>query len=75
MMPHGRLAVADAGNSCIRQIDPATGHVTTLAGRCGLTGFVDGPASGALFSTGLKSIVCLANCSVLVADVSNGRLR
>ena len=74
VMPHGVLAVADAGNACVRSIAPS-GAVATLAGRCTRPGAADGTGSEASFSHSLKSIVCLANCSVLVADGSNGRLR
>ena len=42
--PNGRmLYVADSGNHCVRQVDVATGIVTTLAGD-GTAGFRDGPA-------------------------------
>lgn len=51
------------------------GLVSTLAGTCGLSGARDGPADEALFSNSMKSLVCLANCSVLVGDVATGRLR
>ena len=75
-MPHGRLAVADSGNACIRSIDTTTGTVSTLAGACGeRPGHEDGPAAEARFGSSIKSIVCLANCSVLVGDVGTGRLR
>lgn len=49
--------------------------VSTLAGVCGSTGQRDGTGQSALFSDSIQSITCLANCSVLVADVANGRLR
>lgn len=42
--PNGRvLYVADSGNHCVRQVDVATGMVTTLAGD-GTAGFRDGLA-------------------------------
>jgi YVTN family beta-propeller protein len=44
------LYVADYGNSTIRQIELATGKVTTLAGVAQQQGNVDGTGSGALFS-------------------------
>lgn len=49
--------------------------VSTLAGVCGSTGQRDGTGQSALFSDSIQSISCLANCSVLVADQANGRLR
>lgn len=51
------------------------GMVSTLAGVCGSTGQRDGTGQSALFSDSIQSITCLANCSVLVADQANGRLR
>ncbi|GAB4820848.1 hypothetical protein N2152v2_007894 [Parachlorella kessleri] len=72
--PLGSIIVADSGNACIRQISPS-GNVSTLAGKCGTPGARDGPGGEALFSSSMKSVVCLVNCSLLVADVSTGRLR
>ncbi|KAL4457444.1 hypothetical protein ABPG75_012309 [Micractinium tetrahymenae] len=81
-MPHGVLAVVDSGNACIRGIALAPAGsgeeavVSTLAGACGeKPGFADGPAGEALFSDGMKSLVCLPNCSLLVGDLGSGRLR
>jgi len=75
-LPHGFLVVADSANACLRRINVATREVTTLAGACGKRpGFADGLVSEALFSSSIRSIACLANCTVLVGDTSNGRLR
>lgn len=69
------LVVADSQNACIRLVD-RNGSVATLAGACGeRPGYRDGPGRDALFSTAIRSLVCLDNCSVLVGDASNGRLR
>ena len=38
-------------------------------------GHEDGPAAEARFGSSIKSIACLANCSVLVGDAGTGRLR
>ena len=71
----GMLVVADSHNACIRLVDRG-GNVSTLAGACGeRPGCKDGPGSEALFGAGIRSLVCLDNCSVLVGDASNGRLR
>lgn len=71
----GALVVADSRNACIRLVDRG-GSVSTLAGACGeREGHRDGPGHEALFARGMRSLVCLDNCSVLVGDASNGRLR
>lgn len=66
-------------DSCVsasNQFAPChAGMVSTLAGVCGSTGQRDGTGQSALFSDSIQSITCLANCSVLVADQANGRLR
>lgn len=72
--PLGVLVVADTGNACLRQVD-GQGTVTTLAGVCNSTGGRDGSGASALFGERLLSVVCLSNCSVLVGDESNGKLR
>lgn len=69
----GYLIVADAGNFCLRAITPE-GQVTTYAGVCNTAGYVDGLADEAMFST-ISDVQCLANCSVLVAEPSSGRIR
>ena len=76
LMPDRHLAFADSGNACVRRADATSGAVDTLAGRCGdKAGYEDGAAGEARFGSGIKSIACLPNCSVLVGDVSTGRLR
>lgn len=54
---------------------PHPGMVTTLAGQCGHPGDQDGSGQEALFSPVIKSLVCLANCSLLVGDAGTGTLR
>jgi hypothetical protein len=52
------------------------GMVETLAGRCGDPGFTDGEADEARFSSAIWDVYCAPHdCSVLVADPSNGALR
>ena len=48
--------------------------VTSLAGKCGWPGDVDGPADEALLSDVLD-VQCLSNCSVLVTEPGAGRIR
>jgi len=75
-LPGGFLVVADRANACLRRINLSTGRVSTLAGACGQRpGFADGAAEEARFSDTIGSVTCLANCSVIVGDVANGRLR
>jgi len=47
----GNLFVADSYNNTIRQIEVATGVVTTLAGTAGAYGSMDGTGAGARFSS------------------------
>ena len=47
----GRLFVADTYNNTIRQIDVATGVVSTLAGQAGSAGSTDGTGTAARFNT------------------------
>ncbi len=39
---NGTLLISDLSNFCIRQLDAATGMVTTVLGKCGEVGFLDG---------------------------------
>jgi uncharacterized repeat protein (TIGR02543 family) len=65
--------VADTGNHTIRKIT-AQGLVSTLAGQVGLSGFMNGTASAALFNTPVGVAVdALGN--VLVADLQNAVIR
>ncbi|MFC6223251.1 SMP-30/gluconolactonase/LRE family protein [Hymenobacter artigasi] len=68
----GQLYVADRGNQRIRQIDLATGAVSTLAGS-GTAGFADGVGTAAAFSD--PTGVAYGNGSVYVADRGNRRIR
>lgn len=71
--PEGWIAVADTGNHTIRRVDP-DGTVTTLAGRAGEPGFVDGPAGEARFSAP-SAIEREADGGLLVVDSGNGAIR
>lgn len=75
-LPGGRLAVADSLNQCLRLVDVNAAEVSTLAGACGeRAGFADGAGPDARFGAGIRSLACLSNCTVLVADAGVGRLR
>jgi serine/threonine protein kinase len=67
--PSGRIYVADTGNSVIRAIDKS-GMVSTLAGKAGSPGNVDGFGSKALFSN-VQSVAVgeLGNIYVLDGDI------
>jgi DNA-binding beta-propeller fold protein YncE len=69
----GHLYVADMGNHRIRQIDLATGAVTTLAGS-GQRGFADGPAATAQFDRPL-GIVADSLGNVYVTEATSRRIR
>ena len=72
----GNLYVADTGNQLIRKITPAGTNwvVTTFAGRAGITGTNDGPATNALFTSPLGVAVDpLTN--IFVADWGNSTIR
>ena len=44
----GNIYIADIGNHCIRKID-SNNVVTTIAGKAGVVGYIDGKASKSLF--------------------------
>jgi hypothetical protein len=68
----GNVYVADSGNNTIREIS-ATGVVTTLAGKAGQNGWVDGTGTAALFSSPFG--VAVAGGTVYVGDTINERIR
>jgi sugar lactone lactonase YvrE len=67
----GNLFVADFNNNKIRKVSP-TGDVTTVAGTT--TGFADGAASAAMFSSP-TGITTDQNNNLYVADYNNHRIR
>ena len=70
--PSGVLYVADTYNHRIRQIDPATGAVTTLAGSA--AGFADGIGPAAQFRCP-HGVAVDRHGVVYVADTDNHRIR
>lgn len=69
----GNIYLADADNHVIRRITPA-GVVTTVAGRAGISGGVDGPAAEATFNTPSSVAVDSAG-NIYVADTLNHAIR
>jgi sugar lactone lactonase YvrE len=65
------LFASDAGNNSIRQVDPRTGEVTTLAG--GASGYVDGTLAEARFSS--PRAITTDGAALYVADFSNSAVR
>ena len=70
---NGNLFVSDTANDTVRKITPA-GAVTTFAGVAGSSGFLDGAAGSALFSSPL-GIAVWTNENVFVADSGNHCIR
>ncbi|HNC23579.1 MAG TPA: hypothetical protein PLU52_05170 [Opitutaceae bacterium] len=69
----GNLYVADSGNHVIRKVAP-DGTVTTLAGKAGTTGSLDGTGTAATFNQPL-AVKADANGNVLVSDFQNFTIR
>jgi sugar lactone lactonase YvrE len=70
----GSLLVADSGNHTIRRIELATARVTTLAGKAGSYGSVDGTGSAARFNFP-RGLTADGTGGLLVADSLNGTIR
>jgi len=69
----GIVIVADEGNHCLRMVTP-DGHVSTLAGRGGEDGRIDGPAATARFHAPV-SVVVDADGAVIVAEYGGHCIR
>ncbi|MFA6016003.1 MAG: IPT/TIG domain-containing protein [Gallionellaceae bacterium] len=69
---NGKLYVADSGNHKIRQIDIATGEVTTVAGS-GSTGSLDGNGTAASFRN--PRGITTDGVKLYVADTDNNKIR
>jgi serine/threonine protein kinase/sugar lactone lactonase YvrE len=69
----GNVYVADTGNNTVRKISPA-GAVTTLAGRAGAAGSLDGRGEAARFF-GPFGIIVDKFGNVFVAEVANNTIR
>lgn len=69
----GNLFISDQNNHCIRMLD-TKGAVTTVAGTCGNSGFLDGPAKSALFNKP-QGLAFDASGNLYISDVDNGSVR
>jgi len=67
------LYVADSGNNTIRKIVIATGEVTTLAGKAGIIGHVDGTGAAAKFNS--PAGITIYGTILYVADTWNNAIR
>ena len=70
---NGNVYVSDSGNNTIRKISNSA-VVTTVAGRPGVTGSIDGLASSALFNSPSRVAVD-PNGNILVSDFYNQTIR
>jgi len=71
---NGNIIVTDQSNHCLREITPA-GVVTTFAGLCGSSGYVDAAGAAARFNTLSGVAFVPAAGGLVVADNSNHRIR
>jgi DNA-binding beta-propeller fold protein YncE len=74
MCPDGYIYVADTMNHALRLIDPA-GNVTLLAGSPGVSGFMDGPISEALFFEPSGLYLTPDGRVLYIADAANHAIR
>lgn len=77
---NGSLYVADQLNHRIRQVDAASGEVTTIAGPSGAgvgvgRGLIDGAAADARFHTPVGLAFDRVTSTLYIADRFNGRIR
>jgi sugar lactone lactonase YvrE len=68
------LFVADVGNNTIRQLEIDTGRVTTLAGRAGTSGRLDGTGANALFA-GSFGLAYDGSRYLYVSDATSNSIR
>jgi glucose/arabinose dehydrogenase len=72
VLPNGNIIVADTENDRIRLVTYPGGVVTTIAGSS--RGFADGTGAAANFNQ-IYGIAALPNGNIVVADLSNSRVR
>ncbi|WP_188760748.1 Ig-like domain repeat protein [Edaphobacter acidisoli] len=72
----GNIFFSDVGNDAVREINVATGNISTIAGTLGTAGFSgdNGPATAALLSAP-EGLAFDANGNLYIADTGNNRIR
>ena len=74
MLPDGSVAIADHGNHTLRLLSADLGSVTTLAGKPGSPGWLDGPLGHSLLNppAGMDTLPC---GRLIFCDGANARVR
>lgn len=67
------LLIADAGAHCVRRVALGDFSMRTIAGRCDIQGFRDGPVDDALLARPTHLLV--AGGTIYIADTGNHRVR
>ena len=70
----GNIYITDSTTETLRKFNPATGSLTTAAGQNGVAGYLDGPASSALFA-GPEGIAIDSAGNAYIADDGNEVIR
>ena len=70
----GMVYIADTGNNVIRSLNLVSGNVSTFAGS-GVSGFLDGPALQAQFSSPSGISLDQSTGNIYIADTYNYRIR
>ena len=70
---NGDIYISEWNQACIRRI--SQGNVSTFAGTCGTSGYLDGPNTIAQFSTPTQMAIDYASGNLIVADNANQKLR
>jgi DNA-binding beta-propeller fold protein YncE len=75
-MRDGKLVIGDSFHNRVRLFDPATGHVSTLAGtsKAGFGGD-GGPATAAMFNITMTASLSPDQKRIYIADIGNHRVR
>jgi hypothetical protein len=69
--------IADSGNHCIKEVNLVSLVNGPIAGQCGTSGYVDGPASSSRFNFPFDLVARKegGNTVLYVADINNKRIR
>ncbi len=71
----GELYIADSGNHAIRKINTSTLIASTVAGRSGVSGNVDGVGTNAFLNTPSAVVLDNASSTLYLADTANHLIR